>query len=178
MAATAVPKVRLELTARAAVLVGLLQLMASRQDAVARQHERDTGAPGTRPPPWWAMLSVFALVRAEWTQHAAANRHATHRILDRDGYRCAASGCTSRRGLEAHHVHHKGLMGPDIPENLAALCATHHRLGEHGGILRVRGKAVPDAGALTWELGLDPRAGARLVCRGDIVLFRAGGPRA
>ena len=174
MAARHVPHVRLELTARTATLAGLLQIMASLQDAAVRQYERDTGTPGTRPAIWWAMLAVFAEARDAWTQHAAANRHRTHPILERDAYRCAASGCTSRRGLERHHIHYRGHMGPDDDDNLATLCATHHRLGEHGGILRVRGKAAPDAHELTWELGLDNNGRAQLICRGDHVLFRAG----
>lgn len=174
LAARQTPWVRFELTARTGTLAALLQLMASRQDAALRRSERDTGAPGTRPATWWALLSVFATARDAWTQHSAANTHRTHSILERDAYRCAAAGCTSRRSLEAHHVHYKGRQGPDDPDNLATLCATHHRLGEHGGILRVRGTSTPDAGALTWEMGLDSRGQAQWVCRGDQVMYRAG----
>jgi hypothetical protein len=174
MQARHVPQVRLQLTARTSALVGLLQMMASLQDAAVRRYERDTGVPGGRPPAWWAMLAVFARAREAWTQHAANNRHPSHRVLDRDGYRCAAPGCPSRRGLESHHVHYKSHLGPDAPDNRASLCGTHHRLGEHGGILRVRGASIPDATALRWEMGLDGAGRSQAIYQGDMLLWRSG----
>ena len=168
------PQIRLELTARTSTLAVLLQLMASRQDAVVRRHQRETDTLGTRPTLWWALLSVCALVRHIWLQHAASNHHSSHEVLDRDSYRCAAPGCPSRRNLESHHIQYKGHMGPDDPENRATLCATHHRLGEHGGILRVRGRSVPDASVLRWEMGLDGNGRSQAVYQGDTLLWRAG----
>lgn len=36
--------------------------------------------------------------------------------------------CGKREGTVAHHIKTRGAMGDDVPENLMALCAHHHRL--------------------------------------------------
>jgi len=74
-----------------------------------------------------------------------------HRILERDGYRCAVPGCSSHRNLQVHHVVFRSRGGSDAPENRIALCAWHHQRGIHGGLVRCTGTA-PDG--LRFELGL------------------------
>jgi hypothetical protein len=89
-------------------------------------------------------------------------------VMERDGYRCAVPGCTSRRNLHDHHVVFRSAGGSDAPSNRIALCAFHHERCLHAGLLRIRGSA-PDG--LVFELGL--RAGAEPLARyrsGDVAL--------
>jgi hypothetical protein len=61
-----------------------------------------------------------------------------------------APGCTSRRGLEDHHIRYRSRGGGDQERNRVCLCSTHHRLGEHGGLASCRGVAPL---AFVWRLG-------------------------
>ena len=74
-----------------------------------------------------------------------------YRIAERDGWRCAAPGCTCRRGLAVHHIRYRSQGGGEEDENRILLCVAHHLDGVHAGRLRVTGEA-PDR--LVWELGL------------------------
>jgi hypothetical protein len=89
-------------------------------------------------------------------------------VVERDAYRCALPGCTSRRNLHDHHIVFRSAGGSDAPSNRITLCAFHHQRGVHGGLVRVRGRA-PDG--LVFELGLS-RDATSLVRygSGDIVL--------
>ncbi|MGH9750063.1 MAG: HNH endonuclease signature motif containing protein [Candidatus Polarisedimenticolia bacterium] len=71
-------------------------------------------------------------------------------IYIRDGWRCTAPGCTSRRNLEDHHLRYRSRGGDDAPENRACLCRFHHQCGEHGGLASCRGTAPL---GITWRLG-------------------------
>jgi hypothetical protein len=96
-------------------------------------------------------------------------------VIERDGYRCAVPGCTSRRSLHDHHVTFRSAGGSHAPENRVTLCAFHHQRCLHAGLLRVRGHA-PDA--LVFELGV--RRGAPPLARygsGDVALPAIEGPR-
>ena len=73
-------------------------------------------------------------------------------IYARDGWRCAAPGCTSRRNLEDHHVIYRSRGGDDGHDNRLCLYRFHHQWGEHGGLASCRGKAPLD---ITWLLGRD-----------------------
>jgi hypothetical protein len=89
-------------------------------------------------------------------------------VVERDGYRCAVPGCTSRRNLHDHHLRFRSAGGCDEPGNRVTLCAFHHQRCLHVGFMRIRGRA-PDG--LVFELGLRP--GALPVvryCSGDIAL--------
>jgi hypothetical protein len=55
---------------------------------------------------------------------------------------CAVAGC-SRRGVHKHHIVYRSHGGGDEPENIVWLCLAHHLAGEHGGRLRIQGRA-PD----------------------------------
>jgi hypothetical protein len=93
-------------------------------------------------------------------------------VIERDGYRCAVPGCTSRRNLHDHHVSFRSAGGSDAPANRITLCAFHHLRCLHAGLLRVQGRA-PDG--LVFELGVRP--GAPPLARygsGDIDLSRGG----
>ena len=89
-------------------------------------------------------------------------------VFERDGWRCAVPGCTSRASLHDHHVQFRSAGGSDAAGNRVTLCAFHHLRCLHAGILRVRGQA-PDG--LVFELGL--RAAAPPLARyrsGDVAL--------
>jgi hypothetical protein len=105
-----------------------------------------------------------------WTQREPGTRP-PDRVIERDGYRCAVPGCTSRRNLHDHHVTFRSAGGSDAPRNRITLCAFHHQRCLHAGLLGVRGRA-PDG--LVFELGL--RLDAPPLARyrsGDIAVSRS-----
>jgi hypothetical protein len=71
-------------------------------------------------------------------------------VIEREGYRCAVPGCTSRRNLHDHHLRFRSAGGSDEPDNRVALCAFHHQRCLHVGFLRIEGRA-PER--LVFELG-------------------------
>jgi hypothetical protein len=93
-----------------------------------------------------------------WKAHVKKARTLSQKIRERDLYRCQVPGC-SRRAVHAHHVQLRSHRGPDIEENLVALCGCHHHRGIHGGYIRVRGRA-PDR--LIWEIGGRVWVGGRI----------------
>jgi len=69
-------------------------------------------------------------------------------VLLRDG-QCRMPGCARRRGLEVHHLVPRSEGGTDEIANLAAVCASHHRLlVPHGRRALVGNPNVPDGLAL------------------------------
>jgi len=72
-------------------------------------------------------------------------------VIERDGYRCAVPGCSSRRNLQNHHIVFRSTGGSDASWNRVTLCAFHHLRGVHACRVRVRGRA-PEG--LVFELGL------------------------
>jgi hypothetical protein len=113
-----------------------------------------------------AMLECALLARA---QRDPRSRRPDP-VVERDGYRCAIPGCTSRRNLHDHHLRLCSAGGSDEPENRVTLRAFHHQRCLHAGFLRIRERA-PDG--LVFELGLRP--GARPLVRyrsGDVELLK------
>jgi hypothetical protein len=89
-------------------------------------------------------------------------------VFERDGYRCAVPGCSSRMNFHDHHVVFRSHQGSDDLDNRLALCAFHHQRCLHAGRLRIRGLA-PDR--LLFELGVRPDAPPLARYRsGDIAL--------
>jgi hypothetical protein len=117
---------------------------------VRRRLEREAGRAVTKGE---ALGWICAHALRSWNAVDARVRR-EHRVFARDGWRCAAPGCTRMRGLHSHHVVFRAQGGGNERENLVTLCAYHHLRGVHGGTLRIRGRA-PEA--LRFELGL--RAG-------------------
>lgn len=104
---------------------------------------------------------------ATWTLHDPSRR-LRYPIIERDGYRCAVPGCSSRRNLHDHHVIFRSVGSSDVPENRITLCAFHHQRGVHAGRLRVQGQA-PDR--LLFELGVRHDAAPLLRYRsGDVAV--------
>jgi hypothetical protein len=105
---------------------------------------------GRRVPRWVGLLALLEEFAATWDDPAGHPRRAEDATYRRDGWRCMAPGCMSRRNLEAHHIVHRAHGGNDEPSNLVTLCAFHHRQGEHGGLMAVDGTAPL---GLRWRLG-------------------------
>jgi len=104
---------------------------------------------------------------ASWLLRDAPARRADP-VIERDGYRCAIPGCTSRRNLHDHHVTFRSAGGSDAPSNRITLCAFHHQRCVHAGFLRVSGRAPHE---LVFELGWRPDGPPLARYRsGDVVL--------
>ncbi len=86
-------------------------------------------------PHWMSLVSLLVEYALEH------DRGPRRRIVERDGYRCAVPGCTSRANLDQHHIVFRSAGGGDEPENRVTLCEYHHHRGVHGDLLRVRGRA-------------------------------------
>jgi len=69
-------------------------------------------------------------------------------VLHRDGHCCQVPGCTTRRGLDLHHIIHWEHDGPTDTWNLVTLCSRHHRM-HHQLRLGVSGNA-DEAGTLVF----------------------------
>lgn len=69
-------------------------------------------------------------------------------IERRDHGVCRVSGCTSRLGLEVHHIVHWEYDGPTDTWNLVLVCGHHHR-SHHRGHLGISGNA-DEADGLTF----------------------------
>ena len=124
---------------------------------------------GRRAPLWVGLLALLEDFALTWDNDAAAPERRDDSVFVRDGWRCAAPGCSSRRNLEVHHVVYRSRGGCDDGWNLVTLCRFHHQRGEHGGLLSVRGRAPTD---LTWRLG---RSDVATFYRAEIA--RSTGPR-
>jgi hypothetical protein len=138
----------------------VVQLFRAVLCTVRRRMERDMGRLPTEGEALGAMLD-HAL--SSWGA-LDTKVPARHRVFDRDGWRCAAPGCTSMQNLHDHHIRFRSAGGSDAPENRVTLCAFHHLRGVHAARLRCVGRA-PDG--LTWQMGI--RAGAA-----PLVAYRSG----
>jgi hypothetical protein len=148
----------------------LLVQLAYEQDCV--QVQAETPAP-RKIPAWLALCRIFHRARLVWAEHHAALPAAQRRILDRDGWRCAAPECTQRRNLQIHHVRYRARGGDNSDSNRVTLCAFHHQIGEHQGLMRVSGEVRTDGTGLTWEMGLDEYGRPLMVYRDGAVLLPA-----
>ncbi len=103
-----------------------------------------------RVPAWVGLLALLEEFVATWDPLEGVTRRRADKIYCRDGWRCMAPGCTSRRNIEDHHVQYRSRGGGHDADNRVALCRFHHQLGEHGTLASCRGKAPLE---LTWRLG-------------------------
>jgi len=103
-----------------------------------------------RVPDWIGLLALLEDFVETWDPPEHADDLSADPIFVRDGWRCAAPACSSRRNLEDHHVHYRSHLGGNGQHNRVCLCRFHHQRGEHGGLASCRGTAPL---ALTWRLG-------------------------
>jgi len=116
----------------------------------------------------WECLLIFIIdMRDAWQPHENAEWRRRYHILDRDGWRCLAPGCTSRSNLNAHHLVFRSHSGSDDAGNLVTLCVGHHQAGVHDNLIRCYGRA-PDA--VWWEFGIRPDAPPLLRYFGDRIV--------
>ncbi len=143
----------------------LAQQIASIQDRAARDGHG-------RCPAWSALVLICHHARRAWSQMEAPRSKREEAVLDRDDWRCAVPGCTRRRSLQRHHIVFASRGGGNEPHNLVTLCAFHHLIGVHQGLIRVQGKAAPGAENLVFELGLRQGKRPLAIYRGDRRLCR------
>ena len=87
--------------------------------------------------------ALFDHALGEWSRRQPGQRRADP-VIERDGYRCMAPACSTRRNLHDHHIRFRSAGGSNAPENRVTLCAFHHQRGVHEGRMGVSGSA-PDA---------------------------------
>jgi hypothetical protein len=107
-----------------------------------------------------AFERMVALALLEWR---SVPRHRDP-VFERDGWRCAVPGCSSRQSLHDHHVQFRSQGGGNARDNRITVCAAHHLHGIHEGIVRVNGLAPHE---LLWELGCAPGKEPLMRLRGD-----------
>ncbi len=102
-------------------------------------------------PAWVGLAALLEDFVRTWDDPRAVPPRPQNRIYAREGWRCAAPGCTSRSGLEDHHVQYRSRGGDARGlDNRVCACAFHHRQGEHGTLARCTGRAPL---GLRWGLG-------------------------
>ena len=107
-------------------------------------------ARGSAVPAWVGLLRLVEDFVATWDDPRAVPKRARDNVYRRDGWRCMAPGCTSRAQLEDHHIEFRSQGGSDAEWNRLLVCATHHRMGVHGGLAHCSGRAPFD---VVWRLG-------------------------
>ena len=103
---------------------------------------------------------------AEWDRKDPYGAVLAHKVIARDGYRCAVPGCRSRKNLQAHHVIWRSRGGTDAMSGLSTLCAAHHLHGVHEGWVEVTGEAP---GHLVWRLGVVDGEAVWTVGPGEVI---------
>jgi hypothetical protein len=129
---------------------------------------RDFSVRCRRAPAWVGLLALLeGFVDTFDAPEACPKRH-SDALYIRDGWRCSAPGCSSRRNLEDHHLLYRCRGGSDELGNRVCACGFHHRMGEHGGLARCRGVAPL---GVVWTLG---KGGIGGTYRNEIRLDRWG----
>jgi hypothetical protein len=112
---------------------------------------RTYSAQGRPLPRWLGLLAMLEDFVETWDDPRAMPRRKADRIYIRDGWRCTAPGCSSRKNLESHHLKYRSRGGDLRSEaNQITLCRFHHHMGEHGAFAKCSGTAPLD---IVWRLG-------------------------
>ncbi len=127
------------------------QLPVAGRLPAARLAARMFSIASRRVPDWVGLLALLEDFVETWDPPEHADDLSADPIFVRDGWRCAAPACSSRRNLEDHHVQYRSHLGSNGQHNRVCLCRFHHHRGEHGGLASCRGTAPL---ALTWRLGM------------------------
>jgi len=111
---------------------------------------------GQAVPAWVGLLALLEEFVETWDVRQGERRPSENAVHIRDGWRCMAPGCTSRRNLQEHHIRYRSQGGSDDLWNRVCLCEFHHLRGEHGELASCRGEAPLN---IEWSLGLGGRGG-------------------
>jgi len=122
-----------------------------------------------RVPAWVGLLALLEDFAFTWDPPHPGQRRPGEEVYCRDGWRCAAPGCTSRRHLESHHLVYRSRGGGDDPANRICLCRLHHQRGEHGDLASCSGKAPL---GVVWRLGKSAAGGAGIRPAGTAEWYR------
>ena len=134
-------------------------VFAGVRESVRARLERNSDRPVYNGDVFEALLDSALL---SWTLRDP-NAPRPDPVAEREGYRCAVPGCTSRCNHHDHHIVFRSRGGSDELENRVLLCAFHHQRCLHAGLMRISGDA-PDG--LRFELGLRSS--------GPLVAYRSG----
>jgi hypothetical protein len=120
-------------------------------EGVAADIARTFSDQGRPVPQWVGLLAMLEDFVDTWDDPAGIPKRKGDRIYIRDGWRCTAPGCTSRKNLEDHHLQYRSRGGDKKAEsNRTTLCRFHHQMGEHGAFASCRGTAPL---GILWRLG-------------------------
>ncbi len=87
---------------------------------------------------WECFLVFVQALRDTWENLEDPHWRRRYRIFERDGWRCMAPGCTSRSGLNEHHVIFRSRQGDNDEGNLLTLCILcRYRHKAHYADLRI-----------------------------------------
>jgi hypothetical protein len=114
--------------------IEIRQLFRAVHASVRLYLERKTGR---FPTAGEALGAMCDHVIDAWTPRSAS----TKTVFARDGWRCAAPGCTSTGNLHEHHVVFRSRGGSNDRDNRITLCAFHHLRGVHARSIRITGAA-------------------------------------
>jgi len=138
---------------------------------VVTQVARTFSGQGRPLPRWVGLLAMLEDFVETWDDPQAMPRRKADRIYVRDGWRCAAPACSSRKNLESHHLTYRSHGGElKSEENQVTLCRFHHQLGEHGSFARCSGTAPL---GIVWRLG---KEGTATEYKNEIVRVSDAGP--
>ncbi|MFQ5744714.1 MAG: hypothetical protein ACE5HV_14170 [Acidobacteriota bacterium] len=107
-----------------------------------------------RGPKWplWACLNdLFDHFIGVYDSHYYKSMGRQYPVLDRDGWRCQAPGCTAHSALHVHHILFRSCGGKNQHGNLVTLCDFHH-LAIHRQWIRCWGEAPHN---IRWTFGIN-----------------------
>jgi hypothetical protein len=97
---------------------------------------------------------IYHYLENEHKRLKKKKRRLRHKVIERDSFRCIVPGCSSRSGLDDHHITFRSQGGGDDLPNNASACFEHHRYCIHDNrYITIKGQA-PDN--LTIAMGVEP----------------------
>ncbi|MGV8125070.1 MAG: HNH endonuclease [Candidatus Xenobiia bacterium LiM19] len=97
---------------------------------------------------------IYHYIESEHAALKKMKRRLRHKVIERDNFRCIIPGCSSRAGLDDHHIRFRSHGGSNKLSNNSSTCFKHHRHCIHDNrYITIKGKA-PDN--LTVAMGVEP----------------------
>jgi hypothetical protein len=122
-----------------------------REDMAAARVARSFSERSLPVPQWVGLLAMLEDFAETWDNPEGVPKRKADKIYVRDGWRCSAPGCTSRKNLQSHHLEYRSRGGDEKAEwNQVCVCRFHHQMGEHGAFAQCRGRAPLE---VVWRLG-------------------------